>query len=85
MSLSPWRSRPKLTSDEEDEQKDRGKKATKYNSPELRSLDDKATATTEKKGIWKWKPILAISHIGMQKLSAYFLLKLSPRKAFWLQ
>ncbi|KAM1530279.1 hypothetical protein ACFX1Z_019401 [Malus domestica] len=49
MSLSPWHSRPKLTSDEEDEQKDRGKKATKYNSPELRSLDDKATATTEKK------------------------------------
>ncbi|XP_068334979.1 protein PLASTID MOVEMENT IMPAIRED 1-like [Pyrus communis] len=72
MSLSPWRSRPKLTSDEEDEQKDRGKKATKYNSPELRSLDVKATATTEKKGIWNWKPIRAISHIGMQKLSCLF-------------
>ncbi|KAM1225028.1 hypothetical protein ACFX2G_044797 [Malus domestica] len=72
MSLSPWRSRPKLTNDEEDEHKDQGKKAVKYNSPELRSLDDKATAIIERKGIWNWKPVRVISHIGMQKLSCLF-------------
>ncbi|KAB2629149.1 hypothetical protein D8674_033944 [Pyrus ussuriensis x Pyrus communis] len=72
MSLSPWRSRPKLDNDEEDEDKDQGKKAVKYNSLELRSLDDKATAIIKKKGIWNWKPVRAISHIGMQKLSCLF-------------
>lgn len=73
MSLSPWRSRPKLINDDdENEQKDRGKKATNNNLPGLRSLDDKATATTGKKGIWNWKPIRAISHIGMNKVSCLF-------------
>jgi hypothetical protein len=62
MSLSPWRSRPKL--EDEKEHKDR---------PEVKRLDERATSSTEKKGIWKnWKPIRVLSHIGMNKLSCLF-------------
>ncbi|KAH8514965.1 hypothetical protein H0E87_003712 [Populus deltoides] len=64
MSLSPWRSSPKP--DEETE-----RRTSIINQPEIRKLDDIATST-EKKGIWNWKPIRALSHIGMQKLSCLF-------------
>ncbi|KAL3593114.1 hypothetical protein D5086_011754 [Populus alba] len=64
MSLSPWRSRAKP--DEETE-----RKTTKINQPGIKKLDDRSSAT-ERKGIWNWKPIRAISHIGMQKLSCLF-------------
>ena len=64
MSLSPWRSRPKP--DEETE-----RKTTNINQPGIKKLDDISSAT-ERKGIWNWKPIRAISHIGMQKLSCLF-------------
>ncbi|KAJ1437820.1 NT-type C2 domain [Sesbania bispinosa] len=61
MSLSPWRSRPKL----ED-----GIANTKT---ETKKLDTTSTSgDNEKKGIWKWKPMRALSHIGMQKLSCLF-------------
>lgn len=66
MSLSPWRSRPKL--EDENEQKERQKA---HNQKELQKLPDKATSS-EKKGLWNWKPIRALSHIGMQKLSCLF-------------
>ncbi|XWS56310.1 hypothetical protein CRYUN_Cryun09bG0075000 [Craigia yunnanensis] len=61
ISLSPWRSRPKP--DNENDQKDQARRS---NQPNL--LEEKSVST-EKKGIWKWKPIRALSHIGMQKLS----------------
>ncbi|KDP36752.1 hypothetical protein JCGZ_08043 [Jatropha curcas] len=62
MSLSPWRSRPKPDDDN----------ATKpSNQPEAKKLEETA-ASTQKKGIWNWKPIRALSHIGMQKLSCLF-------------
>jgi hypothetical protein len=64
MSLSPWRSSPKP--DEETE-----RRTSNINQPEIKKLDDIATST-EKKGIWNWKPIRALSHIGMQKLSCLF-------------
>jgi len=64
MSLSPWRSSPKP--DEETE-----RRTSIINQPEIKKLDDIATST-EKKGIWNWKPIRALSHIGMQKLSCLF-------------
>ncbi|KAF5740978.1 Plastid movement impaired1 [Tripterygium wilfordii] len=67
MSLSPWRSRPKL--DDEDEQKNQGKVESQ---PQIKIVDEKATSTAEKKGIWNWKPIRALSHIGKQKLSCLF-------------
>ncbi|XP_078444270.1 plastid movement impaired1 [Wolffia australiana] len=57
MSLSPWRARPNPPPRETPDED-----------------DDKAipAATTEKKGIWGWKPIRALSHIGMQKLGCLF-------------
>ncbi|PON47009.1 EEIG1/EHBP1 N-terminal domain containing protein [Parasponia andersonii] len=68
LSLSPWRSRPKL--DDENDQP-YNNPARESNQRELKKLDNKPTSE-EKKGIWKWKPIRALSHIGMQKLSCLF-------------
>lgn len=65
MSLSPWRSRPKA--EVEIEQKIQSKAP---NKKELKKIDDKTAS--EKKGLWNWKPIRALSHIGMQKLSCLF-------------
>ncbi|KAJ6411857.1 hypothetical protein OIU84_005011 [Salix udensis] len=64
MSLSPWRSNPKP--DEETE-----RQTTSINKPEIKKLGDRYSSA-ERKGIWNWKPIRAISHIGMQKLSCLF-------------
>ncbi|KAJ6684567.1 PROTEIN PLASTID MOVEMENT IMPAIRED 1 [Salix purpurea] len=61
VSLSPWRSRP--NPDEETE-----RKTSNTNQPEIKKLGDMATSA-EKKGIWNWKPIRALSHIGKHKLS----------------
>lgn len=65
LSMSPWRSRPKL--DEVIEPKERARVSSRE---EIRA-DDKASSTG-KKGLWNWKPIRAITHIGMQKLSCLF-------------
>ncbi|XP_044511328.1 protein PLASTID MOVEMENT IMPAIRED 1-like [Mangifera indica] len=67
MSLSPWRSRPKLD-DESQQQIESGKV---LNQQDIKISDEKG-ASAEKKGIWNWKPIRALSHIGMQKLSCLF-------------
>ncbi|KAI3968657.1 hypothetical protein MKX01_028807 [Papaver californicum] len=67
MSMSPWRSRPKLD-EEEHEQTGRAKGPSRRQ--EVKLVDEKAAA--EKKGIWNWKPVRAISHIGMQKMSCLF-------------
>ncbi|XP_050363267.1 protein PLASTID MOVEMENT IMPAIRED 1 [Argentina anserina] len=68
LSLSPWRSRPN-----DDEQKDRGKGTSSTNQLELKSnTEEERSSSTEKKGIWNWKPIRAISHIGMHKISCLF-------------
>ncbi|XP_022766633.1 protein PLASTID MOVEMENT IMPAIRED 1 [Durio zibethinus] len=61
MSLSSWRSRPKP--DNEHDQKDQARRSNQTNQLEEKSV------STEKKGIWNWKPIRALSHIRMQKLS----------------
>ncbi|TYI33216.1 hypothetical protein ES332_A04G117700v1 [Gossypium tomentosum] len=58
LSLSPWRSRPKA-----EDQNDNQVQATRPNELEAKAV------STEKKGIWNWKPIRALTHIGMQKLS----------------
>ncbi|KAK2988198.1 hypothetical protein RJ640_020680 [Escallonia rubra] len=69
MSLSPWRSRPKL--DDEDEQRtERGRAPSSQR--EVKKLESAAATSSEKKGLWNWKPIRALSHIGMQKLSCLF-------------
>ncbi|KAI8549061.1 hypothetical protein RHMOL_Rhmol07G0321800 [Rhododendron molle] len=64
MSLSPWRSRPRL----EDDHNERSKAPRQR---PVKKLDDTATSS-DKKGLWNWKPIRALSHIGMQKLSCLF-------------
>ncbi|KAI3465478.1 hypothetical protein Pfo_022141 [Paulownia fortunei] len=66
MSLSPWRSRPKLDAEDND-QKERNKASAQKNK-----WADESAAASEKKGIWNWKPIRALAHIGMQKLSCLF-------------
>ncbi|XVF07176.1 hypothetical protein REPUB_Repub06bG0115700 [Reevesia pubescens] len=58
LSLSPWLFRPKQ--DNENDQKDQARISNQ--------LEAKAVST-ENKGIWNWKPIRALSHIGMKKLS----------------
>ncbi|XP_010266259.1 PREDICTED: protein PLASTID MOVEMENT IMPAIRED 1 [Nelumbo nucifera] len=63
MSLSPWRSRPKLDDNEKNDHGDRARVLQP-----AKKMDDKAVSA-EKKGIWNWKPIRALAHIGMQKLS----------------
>ncbi|XP_022135722.1 protein PLASTID MOVEMENT IMPAIRED 1 [Momordica charantia] len=65
MSLSPWRSRPKLDDDKQQTERSR----VSSNQPEPRKMDETAP---EKKGIWNWKPIRALSHIGMHKMSCLF-------------
>ncbi|KAF7834592.1 protein PLASTID MOVEMENT IMPAIRED 1 [Senna tora] len=56
------RSRPKL----DDTTKAASAPSTQ---PETKRMDDKSA---ERKGIWSWKPMRALSHIGMQKLSCLF-------------
>ncbi|KAG2698055.1 hypothetical protein I3760_07G133300 [Carya illinoinensis] len=67
LSLSPWRSRPKPNDENENNHR-----AQIANQPEVKRLDERATSSAEKKGIWNWKPIRALSHIGMHKLSCLF-------------
>ncbi|KAK6940466.1 NT-type C2 domain [Dillenia turbinata] len=68
MSLSPWRSRPKL----EDEQKVQAITSS-TNQPGSKKLEEMSAASSaNKKGLWNWKPIRALSHLGMQKLSCLF-------------
>ncbi|XP_027357664.1 protein PLASTID MOVEMENT IMPAIRED 1-like [Abrus precatorius] len=60
MSLSLWRSRPKL----------KDSKAP-FTQPGIKKFDDTANSA-DKKGIWSWKPMRVLAHIGMQKLSCLF-------------
>ncbi|KAL0854189.1 hypothetical protein Bca101_059341 [Brassica carinata] len=63
LSLSPWRSRPKLEVEEEENTSQN----ISIKTPEESSLGSKAKE--ERKGIWNWKPIRGLARIGMQKLS----------------
>lgn len=76
MSLSPWRSRPKLDIQSEDniQQQSNTSTNTSTSSTKLsKKLDSKgADLNSEKKGLWNWKPIRALAHIGKQKLSCLF-------------
>ncbi|OIW11933.1 hypothetical protein TanjilG_02140 [Lupinus angustifolius] len=60
MSLTPWRSGPKL----EDTNAPRIQ-------PDIKKFDETSTSG-DKRRIWNWKPIRALSHIGKQKLSCLF-------------
>ncbi|RDX66960.1 Protein PLASTID MOVEMENT IMPAIRED 1, partial [Mucuna pruriens] len=60
MSFSLWRSRPKP----EDSK-------APSTQPDAKKFDDTENSG-DKKGIWSWRPMRALSHIGMHKLSCLF-------------
>ncbi|CAL0312383.1 unnamed protein product [Lupinus luteus] len=64
MSLSPWKQRPKLEVEDV--------KAAVTTQSQNKKVDERSTSSGDKKGVWNWKPIRALSHIGMQKLSCLF-------------
>lgn len=66
MSLSPWRSRPKLDGENDDDNQ-----VDTISQGPIKKLDD-STAAPEKKGFLSWKPIRALTHITKQKLSVLF-------------
>ncbi|KAL7116438.1 hypothetical protein ACP275_03G004900 [Erythranthe tilingii] len=71
MSLSPWRSRPQkpeYTEEENDYRNKDPQNSTKSN----KWSDEQTSSSSEKKGIWGWKPLRALTHIAMQKLSCLF-------------
>ncbi|XAR48276.1 hypothetical protein NMG60_11031035 [Bertholletia excelsa] len=68
-SLSPWRSRPKIDGDHRGGDDDPPKQTT---SKKLDVEASSASASEKKGGLWNWKPIRALSRIGMQKLSCLF-------------
>ncbi|XP_055807699.1 protein PLASTID MOVEMENT IMPAIRED 1 [Solanum dulcamara] len=73
MSLSPWRSRPKLDIQSEDNITQQNTNTITSNAKFVKKLDSKsADSNSEKKGLWNWKPIRALAHIGKQKLSCLF-------------
>ncbi|KAG1361107.1 protein PLASTID MOVEMENT IMPAIRED 1 [Cocos nucifera] len=68
--MSPWRSRPKSqreADEDEAENNRRGPPSKKQNPGAVTG----ATAG-EKKGIWSWKPMRALSHMRMQRLGCLF-------------
>ncbi|XP_010935344.1 protein PLASTID MOVEMENT IMPAIRED 1 [Elaeis guineensis] len=70
MSMSPWRSRPKSQRElGEDEAED-----SRRGPPSKTQNPSAVTGATvgEKKGIWNWKPMRALSHIRMQRLGCLF-------------
>ncbi|KAG0487685.1 hypothetical protein HPP92_009780 [Vanilla planifolia] len=64
MSMSPFRSRSKLdsTTDNPPSTKSRPQPAIKVY----------ATPDEEKKGLWSWKPLRALSHVSMNRLTILF-------------
>ncbi|XP_071703945.1 protein PLASTID MOVEMENT IMPAIRED 1-like [Rutidosis leptorrhynchoides] len=59
MSLSPWKSRP---SEEPSYQKENLVSKNLFQ-------DNSSSSSSSKGGLWNWKPIRVLSHIGKQKLS----------------
>lgn len=60
MSLSPWRSRPKTTEDTTDHHHFR------------RASSPAEPVVTEKKSLWSWKVMRALSRIGMRRVCCLF-------------
>uniref|UniRef100_A0A0E0M4B5 C2 NT-type domain-containing protein n=1 Tax=Oryza punctata TaxID=4537 RepID=A0A0E0M4B5_ORYPU len=80
LSLSPFRSRPKQDKNaiDDDDDDDGGGDAGARRAPSKSQSFGAVTtpggeaAAGEKKGIWSWKPIRALSHIGMNRLGCLF-------------
>ncbi|XP_062194027.1 protein PLASTID MOVEMENT IMPAIRED 1 [Phragmites australis] len=77
LSMSPFRSRPKLDKNENDgDDDDAGPGlvgvAAPSKSQSFAAVTTAPAVAGEKKGIWSWKPIRALSHIGMQRMGCLF-------------
>ncbi|XP_078151380.1 plastid movement impaired1 [Carex rostrata] len=68
---SPWRSRPKSHHEEEEDNNLLPSLSKIQSMPATLTVIEKTTAS-EKKGIWNWKPMRALSHIRMQRLGCLF-------------
>ncbi|KAG8377227.1 hypothetical protein BUALT_Bualt08G0006400 [Buddleja alternifolia] len=68
MSLSPWRTRPKQ--EKELPINNKSSSSSLSSSTQKKLFTDEPSS--EKKGFLSWKPIRALAHIGMQKLSCLF-------------
>ncbi|CAL5186638.1 unnamed protein product [Lathyrus oleraceus] len=66
MSLSPWKSRTNV-----EDVKPSSPSSLSSTQSDNKKFEEKSNSA-EKKGIWNWKPIRAISHIGKQKISCLF-------------
>ncbi|WOL05323.1 hypothetical protein Cni_G14051 [Canna indica] len=69
LSMSPWRSRPKSENEPEIDDADDDRH---HRGPPLKQHSLPVAETVEKKGIWSWKPMRALSHIRMQRLGCLF-------------
>lgn len=78
MSMSPWRSRPKPNQEQEEDRdpvsghNHHHPSPSKSQSMSATSAVIKTTSASEKKGIWNWKPMRALSHIRMRRLGCLF-------------
>ncbi|XP_039792458.1 protein PLASTID MOVEMENT IMPAIRED 1 isoform X2 [Panicum virgatum] len=76
LSMSPFRSRPKLdknlNDDDDDDDDVAAGVALPSKSQSFAAVTTTSSVAGEKKGIWGWKPIRALSHIGMQRMGCLF-------------
>ncbi|CAD6218211.1 unnamed protein product [Miscanthus lutarioriparius] len=76
LSMSPFRSRPKLdknlNADDDDDDDDDVGAARPSKSQSFAAVTTSPTVAGEKKGIRGWKPIRALSRIGMQRMGCLF-------------
>ncbi|OEL36023.1 Protein PLASTID MOVEMENT IMPAIRED 1 [Dichanthelium oligosanthes] len=74
LSMSPFRSRPKLDKNENEDDEDESVAAVALpsKSQSFAAVTTAPAVAREKKGIWGWKPIRALSHIGMQRMGCLF-------------
>ncbi|RLN35504.1 uncharacterized protein C2845_PM03G05790 [Panicum miliaceum] len=75
LSMSPFRSRPKLDktlNDDDDDYYDAAGVALPSKSQSFAAVTTRPSVAGEKKGIWGWRPIRALSRIGMQRMGCLF-------------
>ncbi|KAG2645118.1 hypothetical protein PVAP13_2KG358900 [Panicum virgatum] len=77
LSMSPFRSRPKLDKNlnnvvVDDDDDDAAGVALPFKSQSFAAVSTRPSVAGEKKGIWGWRPIRALSRIGMQRMGCLF-------------
>ncbi|KAJ1290735.1 hypothetical protein BS78_02G267700 [Paspalum vaginatum] len=72
LSMSPFRSRPKVEKNENEDDDDDDDDAGAALPSKSQSFTAVPAVTGEKKGVWGWKPMRALSRIGMQRMGCLF-------------